>query len=125
MLLLYKRVFTLLRTGFRNILGLIAFLAFTSNLATILAIIFQCSPIRKGWDRRSTAGHCINALRLYIVHAALSLVVDVAIVIAPLPLVWSLQLDRRTKVAVSGMVLLGSLSVHASQVRSMDRLLTD
>lgn len=126
LLLLYQRVFTLQLKWFRIALAVIAFLALTSNLSTVFAVIFQCSPIKKGWNRRETAGRCINATRLFIAHAALSLLVDVAIVAVPLPLVWHLHTNRRTKAAVSGMVLLGSLSVLNSQACSMiDRLLTD
>lgn len=120
LLLLYRRVFTLYRIWFRNTLAVIAFLALTSNLSTALATVFGCSPLRKSWDTYVTGGHCINKLRLYIAHAALSLGVDAAIVIAPLPLVWRLNTDRRTKAIVSGMVLLGSLSVIASRVCSVD-----
>lgn len=103
-LLLYKRVITLYRIWFRDTLAVIAFLALKSNLSTVLAIIFQCSPISRGWDNRVKGGHCIKALYLYVAHAALSLVVDVAIVVTPLPLIWSLHTDRWTKVAVTGMV---------------------
>lgn len=110
-LLLYKRVFTFHLKWFRIALGVIAFLALTSNLSTVLAVIFQCSPIRKGWNWRETAGHCLDATRLFVAHAALSLLVDVAVVVVPLPLVWNLHTNGRTKMAITGMVLLGSLSV--------------
>lgn len=125
LLLLYKRVFTLYRIWFRNTLAVIAFLALTSNISMVLANVFACSPISAAWDKNSVTIHCIDITRLAITHAALTLVVDAAIVIAPLPLVWSLNTDRQTKVAVSGMILLGSLSVLGSQSCSADRLLTD
>ena len=124
--LLYKRVFTFQPKWFRIALAAIAFLALTSNLSTVLAVIFQCSPIRKGWNGEETAGHCLDATRLLIAHSALSFLVDVAVVVVPLPLVWKLPTNRRTKAAVTGMVLLGSLSVLTSQACSMiDRLLID
>lgn len=124
-LLLYKRIFTFHLKWFRNALGVIAFLSLTSNLSTVIAIIFQCSPIKKGWNHKEVAGHCVNAIRLYAAQSALALVVDLAIVVVPIPLIWTLHTNRRTKMAVSGIIMLGSLSVLAYRGRSMDRLLTD
>lgn len=123
-LLLYKRVFTLYRPWFRIALGVLTFLALTSNLSVLLVIIFGCSPIEKSWKGFAVEGHCVDLRNLYIAHAALSLVVDLSIVVAPIPLVWSLHTNRRTKVAVTGMVLLGSVSVPAFQACRKDRMLT-
>ena len=126
LLLLYQRVFTSHLKWFRIALAVIAFLALTSNLSTVFAVIFQCSPIRKGWNTSETAGRGFDTARLFIVHSAVSLLVDAAIVVVPLPLVWNRHTNRRTKAAVSGMVLLGSVSVLNLQACSMiDRLLTD
>lgn len=91
----------------------------------VLANIFACQPISAAWDKAEIGAHCIDITRLAIAHAALTLVVDMAIVIAPLPLIWGLSTKRNTKVAVSGMILLGSLLVLASQAWSVDRLLID
>lgn len=124
-LLLYKRIFTLHRIWFRNTLAVIAFFALTSNLSAVLAVIFQCSPVRKAWNGSFIPGRCIDETRLFVAHAGLSLLVDLAVVVAPIRVIWSLHPSRRTKVAVSGMVLLGSLSaLHFSSIR-LDRLLTD
>lgn len=119
-LLLWKRAFTLHYTWFRISLGVIAFLSLTSNVAAFTAIIFQCSPIKKAWLQDAVEGHCIDSRRLYIVHAVLSLLVDLSIVVIPLPLVWGLHSNRRTKMAVTGMILLGGLSVLASLADSMN-----
>lgn len=105
-------------------MGVVALLALTSNLATVLGILFGCSPLKKAWER-TIKGRCINTVALFVANTALALVVDTAIIIAPLPLVWSLNTSRRTKLAVIGMVLLGCLSVLASSVYIIDRLLTD
>lgn len=116
-LFLYQRVFTLARIWFRNTLAVIAFLAITSNLSAVLACIFACSPIKKGWSLRTTAGHCIDFKQLFVAHAGLSLIVDVAIVVAPLPLIWGLHTSRRTKMGVSGMILLGSLVAIVNPIK--------
>lgn len=107
-LFLYKRVFTTYRAWFRYTLYVIAFLVLTSNLSVILAWMFQCKPIQKAWEY-GALGHCIEVRRMYVVHAALTLVIDVGIVVAPMPLIWTLHADRTYKMAVGGMFLLGSL----------------
>ena len=108
-LFFYRRVFTLHRQWFRNTLAVIAFLALTTNISMVLANVFACQPISAAWDKAEIGAHCIDITRLAIAHAALTLVADMAIVITPLPLVWGLNTKRSTKVAVTGMILLGSL----------------
>lgn len=121
MLFLYRRVFTLLQTWFRYSLIVIAFFSLGSGISMVLANIFACSPIKKAWAWETAAAgdHCISVLNVAIAYSALSLVVDLAIVTVPIPLIWGLNTSRRTKVAVSGMILLGSLSVllrHAAWI---------
>lgn len=107
-LLLYKRVFTLYQSWFRNTLYGIGILSLSSNLACFLAGIFRCTPIKKGWDMM-VPGHCINIQNLLVAHACITLTIDVSIVIAPMPLIWALQASAGYKAAVCGIFLLGSL----------------
>lgn len=115
LLLLYKRVFTMHRAWFRNTLYGIAFASLISNLSCLLVVVFQCNPIKKAWDRQAS-GYCIQDRIWFISHAALTLVIDVSIVAAPMPLIWTLHRSSRYKAAVGGIFFMGSLSVFLSQL---------
>lgn len=109
-LFLYKRVFTTQVVWFANTLYVLAALSFAAGISIFFSAILQCTPFKYRWDRTIT-GHCINVNALWIVDDALNLIIDVCIVVAPIPLVWHLQMSLRTKCAVVGMFLLGGLSV--------------
>ena len=59
--------------------------------AVILANVFQCRPIRAGWDF-FLPGHCASLQNITIATGALNISSDLAIVVAPIPLVLRLQL---------------------------------
>lgn len=69
-------------------------------------------PIRYNWDPTIRGAHCgINIHTLYVASCVINLVVDLGIVVAPMPIIWKLQMNLGTKAAVTGMFLLASLSV--------------
>ena len=79
--------------------------AFVSNL-------LQCTPVSFFWNKEQP-GHCIpNALiTIGMTNGVLSFVGDLVILCMPLPMVWKLQIDRKRKIALTGMFLLGGLYV--------------
>lgn len=107
-LLLYVRIFH--TPTFRKVaLGVWLFTAcwavsaFTSNL-------LQCYPVSYFWNKNQP-GHCIhNALiTIGMTNGVLSFVGDLVILMMPLGMIWKLQMDRKRKIALSGIFLLGSL----------------
>jgi hypothetical protein len=78
-----------------------AIAAFTSN-------ILQCTPISFFWDKQQP-GHCIpNALILIgMTNGVLSFVGDLVILALPIPMIWSLQINTRRKIALNGIFLIG------------------
>lgn len=78
-----------------------AIAAFTSN-------ILQCTPISFFWDKQQP-GHCIpNALILIgMTNGVLSFVGDLVILALPVPMIWSLQINIRRKIALNGIFLIG------------------
>lgn len=81
-------------------------------MSQVIPTIFQCSPIAYSWNKTVVGGHCINVHVMWIVQDILFLVLDLYVVVLPLPMIWKLQVTRPEKIAISGMFLLGSLCVQ-------------
>ena len=75
-------------------------------------VIFECAPIHYFWDRTPATGRCpVDVQKFFDGQAIPNIVTDAILLILPLPLIWRLQLPASQKVALSGIFLLGSLSV--------------
>ena len=69
--------------------------------AYFFVILFQCHPIAFYWDPTIPNGSCENQTQIFLASACLNLVLDVIIVLMPIPLVWSLQMSTLRKAAVT------------------------
>ncbi|MCJ1405320.1 hypothetical protein MMC11_008547 [Xylographa trunciseda] len=90
------------------------------GMAGLSGSIFSCNPINAFWDfeLQGTPGvYCINVQAFYIAIAVPNLLTDVLILAMPIWQVWKLQLDRRSKIALTFIFLLGSFVIIASIVR--------
>ena len=113
-LLFYVRVFTLRNARFKIALLVCAGLSIGVCVSQVLPTIFQCSPIAYSWNKTIVGGHCINVHVMWIVQDILFLILDIYVVVLPLPTIWKLQITRPEKIAISGVFLLGSLYIHCS-----------
>ena len=110
-LLFYVRVFTLQNFRFRLALLACAGLAVGVCVSQVIPTIFQCTPVAYAWNKAIVGGHCINVHVMWIIQDIFFLVLDIYIVVLPLPMIWNLQIARAEKIAISGIFLLGSLCV--------------
>jgi hypothetical protein len=62
--------------------------------------VFMCIPIEYNWDH-TVKGHCIDYGVATIANGVINIVLDVVMLIYPLPMVWKLQMSRRNKILVS------------------------
>ncbi|RFU34878.1 hypothetical protein B7463_g1456, partial [Scytalidium lignicola] len=116
-LMFYTRIFRTSRTFRRVALGawiytlLWAIAAFFSNM-------LQCLPVSFFWDK-DQPGSCLpNALiTIGLTNGVLSFVGDLFILAMPVPMVWKLQIDKRRKLALIGIFLLGGFVCLASVLR--------
>lgn len=76
-----------------------------------------CIPVAYNWDQTIKGAHCGNHRLLYIVTPIPWIVTDLAILLLPLPMAWSLQMPRKQKIAISGVFLLGGFSLVATVTR--------
>ena len=78
-------------------------------LATVLAAFLIYRPLAFNWDKLEIKGYCGNVSSYYLSTALVAMLIDVAIVALPLPVLWSLQMKSSRKVALTGIFSLGAL----------------
>ncbi len=113
-LLFYRRLFDTDRFK-RTSAAVVAFVV-AYCLTFMIGTIFQCTPVRYMWVK-SIDGHCMNTPVFLLVGSILNILTDIVIVILPIPIVWSLQVTRQQKMALSGIFLLGGLCVVNDSTR--------
>lgn len=59
----------------------------------IISSFTICYPFSYFWDR-SQKGHCRNQIALYTADAIFNLILDVIVVLLPMPMLWGLQMAR-------------------------------
>ena len=103
-ILFYSRVFQCSwRTSafFRANIMLAAGLVTAWLLFAIPSTIFQCTPMRKAWLPQ-TPGHCGYANHWLIGSTISSVLIDVHIMLLPVPVLWSLHTGRPRKLILIG-----------------------
>ncbi|KAK2604789.1 hypothetical protein N8I77_007689 [Diaporthe amygdali] len=78
--------------------------------------VFQCIPVYHFWDR-SIEGTCVDVDKFYRSVTPFNLVVDVALVIMPLPTVWRLKATNTRKWALTLLFGIGIAALVASAIR--------
>jgi hypothetical protein len=105
----YLRIFTD-RSFKRSAYLLMGFVgAFWVTIFT--ATIWQCTPISYAWTGWSgeTKGHCINVYILTWVVSLITIFLDIAIILLPIPQLWKLSLSQRKKAQIISMFCVGLL----------------
>ncbi|KAL4914765.1 hypothetical protein BDW62DRAFT_204272 [Aspergillus aurantiobrunneus] len=87
-----------------------------------LILLFDCKPVSYFWERIDffTQGTCLSTDVLLIiayVYSSLTIVCDLTLGILPAFLVWGLQMSRRTKFALAGILSLGAIASIAVILR--------
>ncbi|ESZ98065.1 hypothetical protein SBOR_1596 [Sclerotinia borealis F-4128] len=115
-LLLYVRIFGSLR--YFRILAY-GFGGFTFAWAVMVVIVctFQCLPVAYQWDKTIEGGKCIDSWLFFTIGSSFDVLVDLALLILPIPAVWNLQLSVLQKLSVIAIFCLGSLTCVFSLIR--------
>ncbi|KAK8138628.1 hypothetical protein PG984_002008, partial [Apiospora sp. TS-2023a] len=90
---------------------------FLTVLISIVTILFHasflviqinlCTPIAKQWDPTIAHGHCIEAVPFYTTVAAMTIVLDVLVMVLPFPTFYASKIQNRKKVVLLGLFALG------------------
>jgi len=104
--LLYLRIF--ISRSFRITAFTVLFIVAAWTIATVGATIGQCVPIQGAWNK-TTKATCINSDVFWVAYAVGNIITDAIVLVLPIPSVLSLKLNRRDKVLLCGIFLLGGL----------------
>jgi len=88
------------------------FLVIAYFWAIIICVLLICRPISYYWaqfQNPEMEGHCFNDAQYYLGIGVANMVIDIFVLVYPIPIIWKLQLDARKKVGVVGILMLGSL----------------
>lgn len=75
-------------------------------LIYIFIDIFQCKPMRKAWQPE-IPGSCLNIYQWWLSYAIVSTVIDIYILLIPMPLLWKLRLKPLKRLGVVGLFAAG------------------
>jgi hypothetical protein len=76
-----------------------------------------CNPVSKYWNGADASGSCLNQGKVIMADSVVSVVTDLAILILPLPLTWSLHMPMEKKLKVIGLLSAGGLATGFSLYR--------
>ncbi|MCJ1333644.1 hypothetical protein MMC10_010344, partial [Thelotrema lepadinum] len=109
-LLFYARVFTVRGSPgskvLRAFLWLAGALVVSWWIAAVVTSITQCMPLSKAWDP-ATPGHCFDIWTWWLTTAIFSTLIDLFILVIPLPSLWKLQLRPAKKVLITVVFICG------------------
>lgn len=77
-------------------------------LSVILCGFLLCRPFEYNWDQ-SIDGSCGDQIKSYIITGALNIVTDALVLGLPLPMIWKLKVNLRSKIALTGIFAIGFL----------------
>lgn len=75
-----------------------------------LAMVFQCVPVQATWDSTIVDKKCYTNETLFgltIYQGVLMFVVDVVIIVLPMPSIWKLQMPVKRRASISALFALG------------------
>lgn len=107
---------------FRYAVYVLMFLIVGLSIGIIFASLFQCSPIPYAWDKTIEGGTCINELAYYRWMTPPNLLIDIGILILPLPVVWQLQTSLTQRIGLTVTFVMGSMLVFHLHVSLLFRL---
>ncbi|PYH93387.1 hypothetical protein BO71DRAFT_355471, partial [Aspergillus ellipticus CBS 707.79] len=107
-LFFYARVFDMIQSLFRYVLYVVHGLNAMWMVGVILFTFLRCNPPRKTWEPR-IPGTCVNIWVFWMVNNVPALVLDLTILLLPMPLLWNLHLRRSRKLLIMGVFACGYL----------------
>lgn len=114
--LLYRRLFERAGRSFRIALYGLVGLILSYYTAALLATIFECTPVRKSWEK-TVPGTCIDTVTFFFVNAGFNIATDVAIMLLPVPIIKALHLPMRQRIILCFVFAVGTIATATSIVR--------
>ncbi|MCJ1438914.1 hypothetical protein MMC27_008304 [Xylographa pallens] len=87
------------------------------GFAVLLETLLICKPIAFNWDTTIEGGSCANETQAFEAVGILNLLTDIAIIILPMPWLWTLQLPITKKIGLTAIFGIGIVICAISVVR--------
>ncbi|KAG8527122.1 uncharacterized protein KY384_008551 [Bacidia gigantensis] len=82
------------------------------TLGFFLVQVFDCGTrFYVNWGRLSDLQKCLSSFKQLLACSISDVIIDIFILILPMPLIWMLHMPPQKKIAVTGIFLLGTLAV--------------
>ncbi|RYC57529.1 hypothetical protein CHU98_g8683 [Xylaria longipes] len=109
-ILLYRRIFAVQKSAFRNWLHVLACVIISQIIAITVSNLTVCRPLSYLWDRLNPGSHgtCFDQPHFLLITGVINAVFDIVILITPIVPILRLKLSAGKKAGVFGMLLLGS-----------------
>lgn len=76
-------------------------------LIVFLEAFLICRPFNYNWDK-TIKGSCSNELNIYLGTSIINLLIDVMVIVLPMPMLWRLQMSLSKKIALTGIFGMGA-----------------
>ena len=103
----YLRVFRVYRTWWRMALWFAFFMLWVWYIAFSAMALFRCRPISRAWKIPGPSGQCLRSQPITLASRITDVVMDVWILILPIPMLWGLQMRLLRKVGITAVFILG------------------
>ncbi|KAF6224591.1 hypothetical protein HO173_012934 [Letharia columbiana] len=88
------------------------------GITTLVVIIFNCNPINAYWDTQITNKACVNTLHYFLGIQIPNIILDVVIMILPLPYLWRSHITLSShKAGLLFVFILGGFVIIAATLR--------
>ncbi|KAI8633481.1 hypothetical protein F5Y19DRAFT_302436 [Xylariaceae sp. FL1651] len=102
------------------IIYIVGFFTVATGAVFFFVTLFQCTPVSFFWDKDIKGGKCIDPIiiaALTYLYSAFSVICDFTFAILPIFVVYTLQMDRKTKIALIPILSIGCVASIAVVVR--------
>jgi hypothetical protein len=104
----YLRIF--LKRSYRYTAYGLAILIILTGLASIITSFATCKPFSARYQGLESMGaHCYNTIPVFRWLIFVNILVDIVMMVLPLPIIWALQLSKKERIALMMIFLLGSV----------------
>ncbi|KAI5798604.1 hypothetical protein FPQ18DRAFT_123911 [Pyronema domesticum] len=105
--------------SFHRILKYTTFTVLLYGVSFMVALVFRCWPINAYWSTLSAvrSGQCFNENAVLLLSSGINFVIDIWLVVLPVPSLWRLQLPMKQRTILVFLMSLGFVACVASIVR--------
>ncbi|KAI0436718.1 integral membrane protein [Xylaria telfairii] len=118
-LLLYNRLFSV-HYVFRRLIIILSILVLIFWVGSTLADLLNCVPLKHIWiNSQEDPRYCINYNIFWFSTAIAEAFLDILIILLPINVIMGLQFNRKQKIAVASVFLLGAIAIASSVFRAI------